>query len=511
MINIVRYGVGVVLFCLPFYRGLLKVKHLSVSLTVLTILLVALYYYFRWTGLLLKKFISVNIGWEKLLIILQKKDFFIDEKQTYPIIEGQNFKFTLHEKTSLVKLTGQLILEGDYEVNFHCFLAESLLQPLLEKLTTSNFLTNNIQFERKMVFSYFKSFEGLITLFVMIMLTFLAVDYIFIRKQNLKEAFENFWRERKKEIRDRELLKDMTKPILPDESFPSFRDIGGYDNVKIALQTVAEELKNESGIGIPRGFVLYGPPGTGKTMMAKAFAKEAGLTFFKVSGNKISSGLVAQQRGASKDKLYSLLEAAAKHAKQKKRRVVVFIDEIEMMDAEAKIAGVNLNKLANNTGNGSGGTEFRDIIDGDDHEKFKDIIFIVTTNNLSWFDRAALRSGRLEEKYCMDEPEGDDLKVIVDIYIEKHKSRIPNGLKQELAEKIVEKIRDKGFVGATINSIFENLDLARKRLNKIRNSNNEENDWEVFERAIERIIEIEETSKGHRDNIFDSFRRGMYF
>ncbi|CAG8537473.1 10786_t:CDS:2 [Paraglomus occultum] len=212
--------------------------------------------------------------------------------------------------------------------------------------------------------------------------------------------------------------------------------------------------------------------------MAKAFAKEAGLTFFKVSGSKINSGLVAQQFGASKNKLYSLLEAAAKYSKQKKRRVVVFIDEIDMMDSDAKLAGMSLSDLS---GGGVGGTEFKDIMDGDDHEK----------------------AGRLEEKYFIGEPKGDDLKAIIDIYVKKHKEKIPDNLEPELAEKIFEKIRNKGFVGATINSMFENLDFSRKKLNKKKNSDKRENDWEVFERAIEQTIEIEETSKKKRNNIFE--------
>jgi len=49
-------------------------------------------------------------------------------------------------------------------------------------------------------------------------------------------------------------------------------------------------------------------------------------------------------------------------------------------------------------------------------------------------------------------------------------------LKPELAEKIIEKIRNKGFVGATINSMFKNLDFARKELNKKKHLDKKEND-----------------------------------
>jgi ATP-dependent Zn protease len=46
------------------------------------------------------------------------------------------------------------------------------------------------------------------------------------------------------------------------------------------------------GARIRRGIILHGPPGTGKTMIARAFANEAGCEFIKVVASEFQEMFV---------------------------------------------------------------------------------------------------------------------------------------------------------------------------------------------------------------------------
>lgn len=111
-----------------------------------------------------------------------------------------------------------------------------------------------------------------------------------------------------------------------------FENVIGADDAKRELKYFVEFLKDPRhylgrGMRAPRGVLLYGPPGTGKTMLARAMANEAGVTFISAEGNQFLKKYV----GEGPEKIHELFRTARKYAPS-----VVFIDEIDAIAKERR-------------------------------------------------------------------------------------------------------------------------------------------------------------------------------
>jgi len=71
-----------------------------------------------------------------------------------------------------------------------------------------------------------------------------------------------------------------------------FDDVVGHKQIKERLKSIIKIVKNPQRLErfdtpVPKGLLIYGPVSVGKSMLAKAFTKEAGLSYFEISGSKL--------------------------------------------------------------------------------------------------------------------------------------------------------------------------------------------------------------------------------
>lgn len=154
----------------------------------------------------------------------------------------------------------------------------------------------------------------------------------------------------------------------------SFEQIAGHVQIKarlsetINLVSNREQLKAQ-GVGVPRGMLLYGVPGTGKTMLAKAFAHEAGLPFIACAGNDL----------LNESFIRKLFARAREYAP-----AIIFIDEVDALPRRGT-AGPHADALVN-----------RMLVEIDGFGGGDDIFIIAATNRKDLIDPAILRSGRID-------------------------------------------------------------------------------------------------------------------
>ena len=100
----------------------------------------------------------------------------------------------------------------------------------------------------------------------------------------------------------------------------SFDDVVGHKQVKERLRSIIKIIKNpkrlkEFDTPAPKGLLIYGPVSVGKIMLAKAFSKEAGLSYLEISGSKLFE----------LDYIKEVYEIASKHAP-----CVVILEDIDI-------------------------------------------------------------------------------------------------------------------------------------------------------------------------------------
>ncbi len=178
-----------------------------------------------------------------------------------------------------------------------------------------------------------------------------------------------------------------------------FEALGGMEEIKNDLRTtVIAPMRNGNLRVVPQGILLMGPAGTGKTRLARALAKEAGVTFVELQPAKIYSRWIGDTEG----RLERALAAISAW-----RPCIVFIDEIDQAMARGE---------GNGGDNGVSNRVFKRLMEVMSDTALRGhVLFIAATNRPDLLDPALRRPGRLDKKVPILPPDTQERAAILSV------------------------------------------------------------------------------------------------
>jgi cell division protease FtsH len=245
----------------------------------------------------------------------------------------------------------------------------------------------------------------------------------------------------------------------------TFADVAGVEEAKAELVEIVDFLKHPKkyqalGGHIPKGVLLVGPPGSGKTLLARAVAGEAEVSFFSISGSEFVEMFV----GVGAARVRDLFEQA-----KGKAPCIIFIDELDAIGKSRSAGGVLMS-------NGEREQTLNQLlVEMDGFDTSQGVIIMSATNTPEVLDPALLRGGRFDRQVILDRPDVEGRRAILHVHARKIK----------LAKNVdlgAIATRTPGMVGSDLATIVNEAALLAARHGETEVS------MQDFEEAIDRVM-----------------------
>ncbi len=168
--------------------------------------------------------------------------------------------------------------------------------------------------------------------------------------------------------------------------------VGMSEMKEILMEDIIAPMRNPEkysryGINVVNGFLMYGPPGCGKTFVAQMLAEETGRTFYEISPSSIGS----KYQYEPQQNIKNVFQNAKYNAPS-----IIFIDEAEALLSKRELL---------DGGNSDTVGAVTEMLQQINNCKGEEVLVIIASNEPQKIDNAVKRTGRMDRKVYVGEPD----------------------------------------------------------------------------------------------------------